>query len=200
MHKVRNFSMTMARNRSLSGPALPAAFICGSLTNADVQPQGPIRSMTNGLPASRCPRPDDQEALHTQQPVKSYRTFASDTEILMSYRSAMLAAIATAAVAGAAHAEALKPVQARKVDLGAVAGVAYYTVEKDGHRLVVSLKAPDTGTPVRFVATLAPEQQVTLSVPRSAGEAAVDVNFIRRGEKIEVNATGMAPHLESQGD
>jgi hypothetical protein len=118
----------------------------------------------------------------------------------MSYRSALLAAIATAAVAGTAHAEALKPVQARKVDLGAVAGVAYYTVERDGHRLVVSLKAPDTDTSLRFVATLAPEQQVTLSVPRGAGEPAVDVNFIRHGENIEVNATGGAPHLESQGD
>jgi hypothetical protein len=63
--------MTMARNRSSSGPALPAALICGSLTNADAQLQGPIRSMTNGLPASRCPRPDGQEALHMQQPVKS---------------------------------------------------------------------------------------------------------------------------------
>lgn len=118
----------------------------------------------------------------------------------MPFRSSLLAAVAAVTVAGAVHAEALKPVQARKVDLGAVAGVAYYTVEKDGHRLVVSLKAPDADTPVRFVATLAPEQQVTLSVPRSAGEPALDVNFVRHGEKVEVNATGVAPRLEAQGD
>jgi hypothetical protein len=118
----------------------------------------------------------------------------------MSYRSALLAAVATVAVAGAVHAEALKPVQAHKVDLGSVAGVAYYTVEKEGHRLVVSLKAPEAEKPVRFVTTLAPDQRVTLSVPRGAGEPAVDVHFTRHGEKIEVNAAGAAPHLETQGE
>jgi hypothetical protein len=119
---------------------------------------------------------------------------------LMPYRTALLAAIATVVVAGAVHAESLKPIQARTVDLGSLAGVVYYTVEQDGHRLVVSLKAPETNTPMRFVATLAPEQQVTLSVPRSAGEPAVDIHFIRHGEKIEVNGTGVAPHLEAQSE
>ena len=118
----------------------------------------------------------------------------------MSYRSALLAAVATVAVTGAAHAEALKPVQAHKVELGAVAGVAYYTIEQDGHRLVVSLKAAETATPLRFVMTLAPEQQVTVSVPRGADEPAVDVHFVRHGEKIEVSTTGVAPHLEAHGD
>jgi hypothetical protein len=124
---------------------------------------------------------------------------ASETEILMPYRSALLAAVA-GAVAIAAHAEALKPVQARKVDLGSLAGVAYYTVEEDGHRLVVSLKASETDTPLRFVATLAPEQAVTLSVPRGAGEPSFDVHFVRHGEHIEVTATGAAPHREAQGE
>src|SRR5262249_845697 len=117
----------------------------------------------------------------------SYWTFASDTEILMSYRTALFAAVAAVAVTSAVHAEALKPVQARKVDLGSLAGVAYYTVEEDGHRLVVSLQAPASGTPVRFVATLAPEQVVTVSVPRSAGEPALDLHFVRHGEHIEVH-------------
>jgi hypothetical protein len=36
---------------------------------------------------------------------------------------------------------------------------------------------------------------VTLSVPRSAGEPAVDVHFVRHGERIDVTATGVAPHL-----
>lgn len=118
----------------------------------------------------------------------------------MPYRSALLAAVATVAVAGTVHAETLKPVQARKVDLGSLAGVAYYTVEEGGHRLVVSLKAAETGTPVRFVTTLAPEQAVTLSVPRSAGEPSFDVHFVRHGEHIEVKAAGAAPHLEVQGE
>lgn len=120
----------------------------------------------------------------------------------MSYRSALLVAVAavSVSVARAADAEALKPAQAQKVELGAVAGVAYYTIEQDGPRLVVSLKAAESATPLRFIATLAPEQQVTVSVPRSAGEPAADVHFVRHGEKIEVNATGVAPRLEAQGD
>jgi hypothetical protein len=116
-------------------------------------------------------------------------------EILMFYRSALLAAVAVVAVTGVVHAEALKPVQARKVDLGGLAGVAYYTVEEKGHRLVVSLRAPASETPVRFVATLAPEQAVTVSVPRSAGEPAVDLHFVRHGEHIEVKA----PAIEAAG-
>jgi hypothetical protein len=128
-------------------------------------------------------------------------TFASDTEILMSYPSALLAAVAvTLTTAGAAYAEPLKPVQAQRVELGSLSGVAYYTVEQGGHRLVVSLRAPESDTPLRFVATLAPEQRVTVSVPRRAGEPAVDVHFTRHGERIEVNTTGIAPHLEAQGD
>jgi hypothetical protein len=122
----------------------------------------------------------------------------SDTEILMS-RSALLA-VTTAAVTlgGAAHAEALKPVHAHEVNLGGVAGVAYYTVEEDGHRLVVSLQATDTGKPLRFVTTLAPGQHVTLSVPRNAGEPAVDVHFVRHGERIDVNSAGAAPRFDTQ--
>jgi hypothetical protein len=118
----------------------------------------------------------------------------------MSYRSVLPAAVAAIALSGVAHAEALKPVQARKVDLGSIAGVAYYTVEEEGHRLVVSLKAPETDTPLRFIATLAPEQAVTLSVPRRAGEPSLDVHFVRHGEHIEVRGAGAAPRLESQGE
>jgi hypothetical protein len=118
----------------------------------------------------------------------------------MSYRSMLLAAIATLTVAGAVHAESLRPVQARKVDLGALAGVAYYTVEQDGHRLVVSLKAPETDKPLRFVATLAPGQAVTLSVPRQAGEPPVEVHFVRHGEQIVVDGGVPAPRLEAWSD
>jgi hypothetical protein len=114
------------------------------------------------------------------------------------YRFALLAAVAAAAITGTAHAEMLKPVQARHVDLGSLAGVAYYTVEDEGHRLVVSLKAPEADTPLRFVATLAPGQTVTLSVPRRAGEPPMDVHFVRRGEHILVD--GATAQQEAQSD
>jgi hypothetical protein len=116
----------------------------------------------------------------------------------MFHRSALLAGLATLAlcvgiaVAGAAYADTFKPLQARHVDLGAFAGVAYYTAGKDGHHLVVTLQAGETSTPVRFAATLAPGQGVTLSVPRDAGEAPVELHFVRQDEQIIMNGAAAA--------
>ena len=100
--------------------------------------------------------------------------------ILMLYCRRLFAVVAAIAVTitGIAHAASLRPVQAQKIDLGTVSGVAYYTLEEDGHRLVVTLKVLDTNTVFRFVATLVPEQRVTLSVPRNVGESAIEVHFI----------------------
>src|SRR5215469_1276603 len=104
----------------------------------------------------------------------------------MSLLSAMLAAVAAVAVAGTLHAGPLEPIAAHNVDLGALAGVAYYTVEPNGFRLVATLLARGTDTPFRFVATLAPGQRVTLSVARNIGEPTAEVHFIRRGEELLV--------------
>jgi hypothetical protein len=93
---------------------------------------------------------------------------------------------------GAGHAEALRPAETRNIDLGKIAGVAFYTVEREGYRLVVSVQALETGTPLRFVTTLAPEQQVTLAVPQPDGERAVEVHFVRHGERVDVQAPSLA--------
>jgi hypothetical protein len=106
---------------------------------------------------------------------------------------------AETAFARAVPAESLRPIEIRNLELGAVAGIAFYTVEQDGYRLVVSLQVLETGMPLRFVATLAPEQRVTLSAPRRPGEPWLDVNFIRHGEGIDVNAS-TAPRFEAYGD
>jgi hypothetical protein len=98
------------------------------------------------------------------------------------------------------HAESFKPVQAQKVNLGAFVGVAYYTVEQGGHRLVVTLQESETGTPVRFVATLAPEQDVTLLVPRRAGEPPAELHFVRHREQIVMNGASAASRAETQTD
>jgi hypothetical protein len=110
----------------------------------------------------------------------------------MFYRSAFIAALATTAIAGAAPADTFRPVQARHVDLGAFAGVAYYTAEKDGHHLVVTLQDGETSTPIRFAATLAPSQGVTLSVPRHSGEPPVELHFVHQGEQIVVDGAAAA--------
>lgn len=85
--------------------------------------------------------------------------------IPMSVRTTLLAATAALATLGAAHAEGLRPVQAKSIDLGGVSGVAYYTVERDGFRVVTTLAQGERGTPVRMVAVLAPGQSVVLSTP-----------------------------------
>ena len=105
---------------------------------------------------------------------------------------AILASCAVAAVfvAGGVHAETLKPIQGRSIDLGTLAGIAYYTVEPEGYRLVATL---GSDTPVRFVATLAPGQSVTLSTPRMLGQLAVEVRFMRRGDELFVSDGAKLP-------
>lgn len=86
----------------------------------------------------------------------------------MSIRSTLLAATLTLASLAVAHADGLRPIEAKTIDLGEVSGVAYYTVERDGFRVVTTLAQGQTGTPVRLVAVLAPGQSVVLSTPNQA--------------------------------
>jgi hypothetical protein len=84
-------------------------------------------------------------------------------EIIMPIRSIFLAAAFTLTSLGAAQADGVRPIQAHSIDLGEVSGVAYYTVEPDGFRVVTTLAQGEAGTPVRVVAVLAPGQSVVLS-------------------------------------
>ncbi|MGX7704675.1 hypothetical protein [Methylobacterium sp. Gmos1] len=95
-------------------------------------------------------------------------------------------------VAGAAGASELKPRQAHSLDLGPVRGSAYYTVEKDGLRVVATLAPTDSvsATPLRVITTLASEQVVSFSVPGTPEGTAASVAFARRGDRIEVASTG----------
>jgi hypothetical protein len=94
----------------------------------------------------------------------------------MSIRSTLLAAAFTLASLGAAHANGLRPIEGRSIDLGDVSGVAYYTVEPDGFRVVTTLAQGETGTPIRFVSVLAPGQRVVLSTPHQTGALEISRN------------------------
>ena len=87
----------------------------------------------------------------------------------MSIRSTLLAAAFTMAFLGAAHANGLRPIEGKSINLGDVSGVAYYTVAPDGFRVVTTLAQGEAGTPIRFVSVLAPGQRVVLSTPHEAG-------------------------------
>jgi len=114
----------------------------------------------------------------------------------MNIRQTALAAAVALLSVGSAQAEGLKPFHAKAIDLGNVSGVAYYTVERDGFHVVVTFAkktedAEDT-VPVRVVATLAPDQSLTLSTPHEAGAPADAIEISRRADTIIFHeATGL---------
>jgi hypothetical protein len=109
----------------------------------------------------------------------------------MSIRSMLVAAAFALAPLGAAHADGLRPIDAKSIDLGEVSGVAYYTVERDGFHVVTTLAQGMAGTPIRVVSVLAPGQSVAFSTPgrctrnqperrqraRPQGEIGLELNF-----------------------
>ena len=104
----------------------------------------------------------------------------------MTIRRLITITASALAFIGAAHAGELKPSQSRQIDLGAVSGVAYYTVERDGFHVVATLAEGSTGTPVRVHAILVPGQSVVLSTPRAVGAAPVAVKLSRQGDEVLV--------------
>jgi hypothetical protein len=71
--------------------------------------------------------------------------------------------------------------------LGDTAGVAYFTSEPDGLRLVATVGNAGA-TPIRVITTLAPDQIAIVSVPSKVGQASIEVSFLRRGERVIVRA------------
>ena len=95
-------------------------------------------------------------------------------------------AVAMTVVSGGVYADTIKPIQGKRIDLGTFGGIAYYTIKPNGYQLVVTLTPSEGETPVRFIATLAPGQSVTLSTPRKLGEPAIEVHFQRLGDDLFV--------------
>jgi hypothetical protein len=110
----------------------------------------------------------------------------------MTIRRTILAATFALAFTGAAHAGDLPPFEAESIDLGAVSGVAYYTVDHDGFRVVVVLAEGGTGTPVWFGTLLAPGQSVVLSTPRDEGLVGKSIEISRRDGQVLVQDAAVA--------
>lgn len=105
----------------------------------------------------------------------------------MTFRKLILAGAIAAATFGPAQAQELGPVRAHKIDLGAVNGVAYYTVENGGFHLVATLGQQD-GQPVRLETVLAPGQSVVLTSPGEPGAAPARVEISRQADDLRVAA------------
>jgi hypothetical protein len=102
-------------------------------------------------------------------------------EFTMSNRNILFAAAFALASLGAAHADGLRPIEAKSIDLGEVSGIAYYTAEQDGFHVVTTLAEGNAGTPVRIVSVLAPGQRVVLSTPQAGA-----LEISRRGDSVLV--------------
>ena len=101
----------------------------------------------------------------------------------MSIRSMLVAAAFALASLQAAHANGLRPIDAKSIDLGEVSGVAYYTVERDGFHVVATLAQGMTETPIRVVCVLSPGQSVAFSTPHEAGT----LEITRNGDSVLVH-------------
>src|ERR1700730_16393672 len=103
-------------------------------------------------------------------------------------RKALFATAVALAFVGPAHADSLRPIEAKSIDLGGVSGVAYYTVERDGFHVVTTLAQGEAGTPVRVVSVLAPGQRVVLSTAnRTSG-----LEISRQGDRVVVRNASSA--------
>ncbi|SPP93317.1 MULTISPECIES: hypothetical protein [Bradyrhizobium] len=108
--------------------------------------------------------------------------------IVMSIRNTLFAAAFGIASLTAAHAEGLRPIEAKSINLGGISGVAYYTVERDGFRVVATLAQGETGTPFRVVSLLTPGQRLLLSTPQPAGV----IEISREGDSVLVRKPNTA--------
>jgi hypothetical protein len=95
--------------------------------------------------------------------------------------------LAAISLIGAAQAEQIYPSQAKSIELGGTTGVAYYTIADDGFRVVATLAAGETGTPMRFIATLTSGQSVVVSVPRAPNGASREVEIRRNNDTVTVS-------------
>ena len=109
----------------------------------------------------------------------------------MFQRFGVLAAAAALVFASNAHAGGLKPIEARSFSLGTVTGIVYYTPDASGYRVVATMMDAADGTVMRFIATLGPGQSMTLSTPRDAGEPAIAVQLVRRGDGLFLDGSGV---------
>lgn len=108
----------------------------------------------------------------------------------MNLKIATAASLLSIAAIGldAAYAAELRPMQAGRVSLGDVTGVAYYTVEGTNLRVVTTLNSGETGTPLRFVSNLSDGERLTIEVPGAAGEAAGEVVLQRIGNTVDISS------------
>lgn len=95
-------------------------------------------------------------------------------------------ATALLAMTGVAAASELAPGNGHSIHLGRFDGAVYFTVEKDGYRVVATLASGAEAQPIRFVSTLGPGERLMISVPQAIGQPSADFEIIRDGDILLV--------------
>ena len=106
-------------------------------------------------------------------------------------RRAFAAALLLSAVATGARAEGLEPATGQTIDLGSLAGTAYYTVQPDGFHVVATLADARSGAPMRVEATLATGQTVVFSTPGGRTGAPHTVEITRIDGEVLVHTVAL---------
>ena len=83
------------------------------------------------------------------------------------------------------QADGPRPIEAARLDLGPVSGVAYYTVEPDGYHVVATVGG-EGGTPVRVEVVLAPGARLDLSTAGPLGGQPKRLAIQRRGDALSI--------------
>lgn len=109
---------------------------------------------------------------------------------MKSLAVSLAALVALASGAMAVQSAELRADGAQLIDLGPLNGVVYYTVEKDGYRVVVTM-ADEASKAVRFESVLAPGQSVVLSTPAGAGKSPARVEISRALDSVSVQARAL---------
>ncbi|WP_343715198.1 hypothetical protein [Inquilinus sp.] len=86
----------------------------------------------------------------------------------------------------AAAAEVIPPGAGLTATLGEVNVSVYYQPAASGYETVVTAGTDAPGGVVRFVSTLAPGQEAVVSVPRGAGQPALELRLLRVGDRLEL--------------
>jgi hypothetical protein len=97
----------------------------------------------------------------------------------MSIRKILIATAFAFISVTTAHADGLRPIEAKSIELGGISGIAYYTAEHDGLHVVTTLADGKAGTPIRVVSVLAPGQRVVLSTPQAGA-----LEISRQGDSV----------------
>jgi hypothetical protein len=104
------------------------------------------------------------------------------------------------ATTGASAADKLLPGNGYSIHLPSFDGVAYYTVEQDGYKVVTTLASGADGVPLRLSSTLRPGQRIVISVPQSAYQPSVDIVILRDGDGILLSGSEASPVSDANVD